>query len=183
MGETSIQWTDRTPMVDRGGRRVRYYQRTLPGPSRRERRLRAAEGIGWCSRCEAWIAGVGRRGLCGEHQREVYREHYRRNRDLICQQKVARKRGVAPLPPEGSEALREWFAGACAYCGAPATTWDHIVPVSKGGKTEPGNIVPACLSCNSSKKDSDLDDWLARRSALPSTLLVEVLSLAEARLG
>jgi len=37
----------------------------------------------------------------------------------------------------------------CVYCGAPATTVDHVKPVSKGGaELDPANCVPACASCN-----------------------------------
>lgn len=43
----------------------------------------------------------------------------------------------------------------CHYCGAALTdatlTVDHVRPRSKGGKTEPGNIVPACDECNQKK--------------------------------
>jgi hypothetical protein len=39
----------------------------------------------------------------------------------------------------------------CHYCGAPATTRDHIVPSSLGGFTRPFNLVPACQPCNTAK--------------------------------
>jgi 5-methylcytosine-specific restriction endonuclease McrA len=29
---------------------------------------------------------------------------------------------------------------------------DHLVPVARGGKSTPGNVVPACRECNSRKK-------------------------------
>jgi 5-methylcytosine-specific restriction endonuclease McrA len=29
---------------------------------------------------------------------------------------------------------------------------DHVVPLSRGGKSKKGNIVPACKECNSKKK-------------------------------
>lgn len=38
----------------------------------------------------------------------------------------------------------------CAWCGGPATTGDHLVPLADGGaRLDPGNVVAACLSCNS----------------------------------
>jgi thymidine kinase len=37
----------------------------------------------------------------------------------------------------------------CAYCGASATTYDHVVPKMHGGTNDPSNLVPACASCNS----------------------------------
>ncbi len=47
------------------------------------------------------------------------------------------------------------FGGRCAYCGSPnANTMDHVVPISKGGLHTLLNVVPACKSCNSSKKAS-----------------------------
>ncbi len=56
----------------------------------------------------------------------------------------------------------------CAYCGSPeATTVDHIVPKSAGGKDVEGNLVAACRRCNGLKSDKPLiripyrnDRWL-----------------------
>lgn len=48
----------------------------------------------------------------------------------------------------------------CAYCGNVADTIDHLIPKVKGGVDEEWNIVPSCKSCNSSKKDKDLCDFL-----------------------
>ena len=45
----------------------------------------------------------------------------------------------------------------CAYCPRPATTADHIVPVSKGGSNKLANLAPCCASCNRAK--SNRDDW------------------------
>jgi len=46
--------------------------------------------------------------------------------------------------------------GSCHYCGgffAPEVlTMDHLVPISRGGKTSRNNVVPACKDCNSRKK-------------------------------
>lgn len=46
--------------------------------------------------------------------------------------------------------LRDRFA--CAYCGAPHDlTFDHVTPVSRGGKTHWENILTACSPCNLKK--------------------------------
>ncbi|MGB9731328.1 MULTISPECIES: HNH endonuclease [Calditerrivibrio] len=46
--------------------------------------------------------------------------------------------------------------GVCYYCGKKVPpgelTMDHIVPLSRGGKSTKGNIVPACKECNNKKK-------------------------------
>lgn len=41
----------------------------------------------------------------------------------------------------------------CSYCGAIATTRDHIVPRSKGGRSTRENMAPACEPCNGVKGD------------------------------
>ncbi len=46
--------------------------------------------------------------------------------------------------------LRDSFA--CQYCGggypAPDLTFDHVVPRSRGGRTQWTNVVTACTGCN-----------------------------------
>lgn len=42
---------------------------------------------------------------------------------------------------------------SCGYCPAPATTVDHILPRSRGGKDTWKNTVAACGPCNQRKGD------------------------------
>ena len=53
------------------------------------------------------------------------------------------------------------FENRCAYCGTSdaCLTMDHFIPISKGGKTIIENIVPACISCNSSKQNKPAEEW------------------------
>ena len=70
---------------------------------------------------------------------------------------------------EGEQELteKEWaftlayFGHRCAYCGEflIEPTKDHIKPRIDGGKLEQTNIIPACRSCNSSKKDNEMLSW------------------------
>lgn len=52
--------------------------------------------------------------------------------------------------------LEQVSRGICHYCGnqfpASEITMDHVVPIARGGRSNPGNIVPACRSCNRDKK-------------------------------
>ena len=42
----------------------------------------------------------------------------------------------------------------CQYCGARASlTIDHVIPRSKGGKTNWNNLITACHRCNTKKGD------------------------------
>ena len=50
--------------------------------------------------------------------------------------------------------------GRCVYCGAAATSADHLFPWSLGGLTVPANLVAACSDCNNGRGTQDLEDWL-----------------------
>ncbi|HEY9634274.1 MAG TPA: HNH endonuclease [Coleofasciculaceae cyanobacterium] len=57
------------------------------------------------------------------------------------------------------------FNNTCAYCGsADRITFDHLIAVACGGADCIGNLVPACLSCNSSKADKDSLEWYQKQS-------------------
>lgn len=75
----------------------------------------------------------------------------------------ARKRdqhGLVPVTAEVIDQRFELFGHACAYCGAQHDLHiDHFIPLAKGGTHAPSNLVPACPSCNSSKCDSDPEQW------------------------
>lgn len=59
--------------------------------------------------------------------------------------------------------------GVCYYCGRafpPAElTMDHVVPLSRGGQTTKSNVVPACKTCNTKKRQLvpvEWEEYLAR---------------------
>lgn len=56
----------------------------------------------------------------------------------------------------------------CIYCGKDSDSWDHLNPIVEEGKSEPtgffaeiNNLVPSCLSCNSSKGNKQWAAWMA----------------------
>ncbi len=53
--------------------------------------------------------------------------------------------------------------GICSYCHQifkPADlTMDHLVPLTRGGRSIRSNIVPACRDCNQKKKGLLLMEW------------------------
>lgn len=122
-----------------------------------------ALGLSWCRHCERWLpVSDVRRGLCRDGRNADYRARYAANPEPIRQRVYARKRGVDPIPAEGLEILSENWGGLCAYCGDNAVGFDHVDPVSRGGATRKTNIVPACISCNSRKKNHDPLPWIRR---------------------
>ncbi len=73
----------------------------------------------------------------------------------------AKKRSLAnTLTEEQWIEIRNKFNNRCAYCGKKTRLeQEHFVPLSKGGEYTSNNIIPACRSCNASKKDNDFFEW------------------------
>lgn len=67
--------------------------------------------------------------------------------------------------------MRQWFDTvgyfnySCAYCGdkTKKLCQDHIIPISKLGDHTKNNIVPACQSCNSKKRDHNMEEWYIKQ--------------------
>jgi len=76
---------------------------------------------------------------------------------------------------EWSGAIREYIRereipNQCIYCGKRENlSYDHLIPVSRGGPDIPDNVVMACRGCNSSKGDKGIYEWykLDRRYEVP----------------
>ncbi len=71
---------------------------------------------------------------------------------------------------ERARALRKtrWWqqksaAGRCHYCskevGAAALTMDHLLPLSRGGRSTKENLVPCCRECNVTKRSMMPIEW------------------------
>lgn len=80
--------------------------------------------------------------------------------------RAARRRAAG-----GALSVRDWretkaaALGLCTYCNERRPlTLDHIEPLAKGGGNDPENAAAACRRCNSSKNDTSLVVWLARRA-------------------
>jgi 5-methylcytosine-specific restriction endonuclease McrA len=96
-----------------------------------------------------------------------------------------------PLPkdPRDSRAWRELRKRilardgyTCHYCGQPADTVDHILPVSKhpDQAMSPDNCVSACRTCNSRKGSRSQGSFLAQTFAPP---VFPAYSLPETRVA
>jgi 5-methylcytosine-specific restriction endonuclease McrA len=61
----------------------------------------------------------------------------------------------------------------CAHCGArEQLTNDHLIPRSRGGDHVSENVVLACRTCNSSRRDTDLMHWYRQRRRFPTLSLM-----------
>lgn len=109
--------------------------------------------------------------------REKVREYSRRwaskNRSRTHKNVLVRRARRRALPANWTRqnwlSCLSYFEGKCAYCGNPPGLFrnmgmnaDHFIPLAsdKCPGTVPENIVPACVSCNSSKSDKLPEQWL-----------------------
>lgn len=100
-------------------------------------------------------------GKCKEYQRKHLdgsriRNHNRRARILNLQYTLTVRQW---------KDIKQYFNNKCAYCGKEKIlTQDHFIAVNNGGEYTHNNIIPACKSCNCSKKDHDFFVWYPRQS-------------------
>ena len=73
-------------------------------------------------------------------------------------------------PSKKSVQVYQKTGGRCWYCGCNVDPYagqvtaklfvvEHQTPLSRGGTHDIGNLVPACLSCNSQKGDKTLEEY------------------------
>ena len=60
------------------------------------------------------------------------------------------------------------LAPTCALCGKPITrggdlSQDHIIPVSRGGKTELSNLQCTHKKCNNERGNLSMEEWAVIR--------------------
>jgi 5-methylcytosine-specific restriction endonuclease McrA len=107
---------------------------------------------------KAWMAGV----VAWRGRNPVKVQEYA---VITLSDQRARRAGVPSTLtlPEWRTIKRLWH-GKCAYCGAVENIGvDHILPYSRGGANEASNAVLCCASCNSSKHNLTLEEWLPRK--------------------
>jgi 5-methylcytosine-specific restriction endonuclease McrA len=81
--------------------------------------------------------------------RREYRQRYRANLEFT-------RRLVTP---RDLKRLVARYRGLCAYCPNPWKQFDHVIPLTRGGRHAIGNLLPACVRCNTSKNDRTIMEW------------------------
>ncbi len=116
-----------------------------------------------CNTCRTPTPG----GHCPKHPPTAYQ--YRPNRKSITARTYSRdwQTNIRTTALQRDE-------HQCVYCGNPATTADHIWPASRGGPSTLDNAAAACSSCNNSKKDSTVEEWI-RSGRAPAAAAARVL--------
>lgn len=107
------------------------------------------EGKPRCWVCNKAITWSQSDTACKQRCRDLlYAESYRIARHK--EESYRKGRPYQLLLREWAETLR-YYHWRCAYCDGPFESLDHFLPVSQGGATWVGNVVPACLSCQMAK--------------------------------
>ena len=131
----------------------------------------------WCAECQrrntqAWRAANPERNAAAlkaweqanPDRKAANLKQWKKNnpeKDRASKRSVLRRRRarLAGVPCTLTDAqwqeTLEYFDHRCAYClrkGLPLEQ-DHVIAVARGGAHTQENVVPACKSCNSKKKD------------------------------
>jgi predicted restriction endonuclease len=101
-----------------------------------------------------------------EKSREQVRRHQSRRR-------AASRRSILPATIAAIVSRFALWGDRCAFCGVDANhsrnhrhkrlTLDHVLALTNHGLDEPGNIMPACVTCNTGKRDHPIESWYRRQ--------------------
>jgi 5-methylcytosine-specific restriction endonuclease McrA len=118
-----------------------------------------------------------------EYFLEMGRRSYEKNRDKISKsRKQARKEGryakfsilrrgrirhaLGKTSRRQLEQKLEYYGHKCWYCYVDLTdenlSFDHAIPVARGGTSWTANFLPACRKCNSKKGNKTVFEYLKR---------------------
>lgn len=104
------------------------------------------------------VATKKRPDLRRERDRRWRESHRQAQRTKTKRRKALRKGAQGNYTFAQWQARFSYYGGMCAYCGTKLTIEnahvDHVIALKVGGTNWPSNLVPACCSCNCSKRTS-----------------------------
>lgn len=123
----------------------------------------------WCKPCMKLHARKTDKAVVRKRTADYRKRHRAR---YLANHRIAmyKYRTLKSVTSDGTatdEFLNGLYAeGECYYCCKPTPekerTADHVVPLNKGGIHSASNLVMACFSCNSSKRDEDAELFFER---------------------
>lgn len=82
---------------------------------------------------------------------------------FIDEQEIQKERNKARMLRQTQWWKRKRAKGICYYCNRRFSpkelTMDHLIPLSRGGKSNKGNLVPCCKECNTKKHSLLPMEW------------------------
>lgn len=125
---------------------------------------------------EWWTANPEKRHEYNQRFRTENPEKIRRwEKNNTYRRRALKKEAAGSFTYEEFLVLCNETGWICSYCGcqldSETATADHMIPLSRGGSNDIGNIAPACVSCNCRKKDKtpeEYESWLKIREVAPN---------------
>lgn len=104
-----------------------------------------------------------RRALANYHRKKLIDPAFvlaGRERAHVRRERIRRGKATQPLTGKAIARRFAQFSNRCAYCASKGNLHvEHVIPVSRGGLHHLNNILPACVSCNTTKHTSPMDSW------------------------
>ena len=97
----------------------------------------------------------------GGYRVHDYHDYQPSREEVEAERAIARRRAALNNNPKLAKAIKERDGNRCRYCGREVNwrdrkseagaTYDHVIPISKGGTDDVDNIVVCCRACNMRK--------------------------------
>ena len=117
-----------------------------------------------------------------EHYRAYFREWKKNHRDSV--NAYTQNYRTILRNAKGKFTPREWvikkleYGNTCAVCGKSGKlTIDHIIPLSKGGTNDIDNIQPLCPTCNYTKSDMLMEEFVEYMERKDKDVLIAIKEL------
>jgi len=100
----------------------------------------------------------------------IRKQYKKLNKDKISSYKRKYMNKIKSLPNTLSlvdwQYCQQFFNNRCAYCGKDNVRLEkeHFIPASKNGPLSKSNILPSCAQCNSSKQETDFEEWYKKQT-------------------
>ena len=121
---------------------------------------------GYCNSCQTERSkNYTRPKEVKEKRKLYYQKYYKENKEKIYEatyKRYSRMKGsVYSYSVQDWKDVLEYFNNECAYCGDKdgKLQREHVIPVSKNGGYVRTNIIPACVTCNTTKSAQLLEEW------------------------
>lgn len=121
-----------------------------------------------CSTCEgrqAYKSNPKQRIAAVRKYQEAHPEKHLEHKRAANRRRHGKKMEGRGVSVEEYRAIMAVFGGLCVYCADSAETMDHVIPLSRGGKHESENLVPACKKCNFEKHNKTPSQWLGLKES------------------
>lgn len=116
--------------------------------------------------CDSSCAGRYNKARARAAGKNSVVEWSRKNPDKVANHRGRRRAreqgaGYINVTPKDWQSILRQYRWSCAYClrKVDELAQEHVIPLCKGGRHAPANLVPACKSCNSRKGRMLLAEW------------------------